>query len=1011
MKKRGRRILSVILTAVMVFALLPVFSKPMVVKADDAPAHVPHTEQDDRGCRLHGVSMPISTEYDLKQLLEYRFEGYLINDIEITDTLEIKFGKTISLCLNGYSITQTEDKDVFSIKGNLHLYDVDGNSGEITHSSGKDGRGIYIGATGTFTMNGGTIKGNNADNGGGVYNLGDFTLNGGYIEENNADIGGGVYNVGTFTMNGGTISGNNADTGGGVYNVETFTMEGGTIKENKATRGGGVYNNGTFTMTGGTIEVNVTKEYGGGVYNYGTFKMEGGTIKENKSSLGGGVVNYKKATFTMNEGTISGNNADTGGGVYNTEGTFTMIKGTITGNNANRWGGGVYNYGTFKMEGGTIKDNKASERGSGVYSNKLFVKEGGEIDGSIENLGRNICAITFNANNGSDKTIIQYVNPNEDINLASNKFSYGNYPFGCWNTKEDGTGDSYEDNATINIKGDLELYARWIEKSYDVTFKVNNGSWFDKTNDDRVVTILRYVGENKELKLNASDIPSINPVNGYKGSWDAEPDTVNALTENKTYTYTFEPIEYTIHYYPNGGVGTMLDQARKYDDKKTLTTNAFALEGYTFTGWNTAADGSGTSYTDENDGNLSSTDGETVTLFAQWQANNYTVKFDANGGVGTMDDQSRKYDDKTALTANVFTYEGKTFNGWNTAADGSGTPYKDEEVNNLSSTEGDMVTLYAQWTTNTYTVSWKNHDGTVLETDTDVAYGSTPSYDGETPVKEKEGNKEYTFSGWTPEIDTVKGAATYTATYSENEIIYTVTFDANGGKADTTTGTTNAEFKLSSLPTPTYEGYTFKGWFTEATGGSEISADTVYTQDTTIYAQWEKVEEPEEPQKPTEPEVPEITEPEPDPEIPEKDWLDDLKLSLGIAAELTGSQTVTYSGDFALSYDIMLYLVEHPDITLIYTVTYEGIEYTITIPGGKAIADPNIPWYGPLWLLANYGGDNVPEVLAGSGKYTVVTGDTLSGIAAKFNTTVEYLAQKNGIKDPNYIIVGQVIVY
>jgi uncharacterized repeat protein (TIGR02543 family) len=387
------------------------------------------------------------------------------------------------------------------------------------------------------------------------------------------------------------------------------------------------------------------------------------------------------------------------------------------------------------------------------------------------------------------------------------------------------------------------------------------------------------------------------------------------------------------------------------------------------------------------------------------------------------------------LTTNTFTFEGKTFNGWNTAADGSGTHFKDEEVNNLSSTEGDTVTLYAQWTTNTYTISWKDYDGTILETDTDVAYGSTPTYDGETPKRDDSGNIKYTFNGWTPAIDIVKGAATYTATYSENEIIYTVTFDANGGKADTTTGTTNAEFKLSKLPTPTYEGYTFKGWFTEATGGSEISADTVYTQDTTIYAQWEKVEEPEEPatpedpqepneptepeepQEPTEPEVPEITEPAPEPnpepevEIPEKDWLDDLRLKLQIANELGGPQTVEYSGDFALPYEIMQYLVEHTDITFIYTVTYEGVEYTITIPGGKAIADPNIGWYGPLWLLANYGGENVPDIIAGSGKYIVVAGDTLSGIAEKFNTTVEELAKKNGIKNPDYIIVGQVIVY
>ena len=941
MKKRGRRILSVILTAVMVFALLPVFSKPMMVKADDIPAHVAHDKQDTKDS-LHSGWEKISTWDDLKKLGEKGGSGYLVNSIEIPEPFCIPSSKNVNLCLNGYRITQTADDhtDTITVKGTLNLYDEKDNSGIITHASTKTGRGVKIENKGTFTMNGGTIEGNGT------------TFD-----------GGGIYNYGTFTMNGGTIAGNNATYGGGVYNAY----------------------NGTFTMEGGTIERNSTDYRGGGVCNYGT--------------------------FTMTEGTISGNNATNGGGVYNYNGVFfTMTEGTISGNEA-YYGGGVENKGTFTMEGGKIKDNTASRKGSGVYSSYSFIKEGGEIYGSIENLGRNICAITFKANNRSDKTIIQYVNPNENINLAPNKFSYGNYIFGCWNTMADGTGDSYKDNATINIKGDLVLYARWIEKSYEVTFNVNNGSWEDGTKDEKTITVFKYVGD-KELKLNASDIPTpANPDTGFKGSWDTKPDTENALTENKTYTYIFEPIEYTVKYDSNGGVGTMLDQARKYDDKKPLTTNAFTLEGYTFKEWNTVADGSGTSYADKNEGNLSSTDGDTVKLFAQWQANNYTVKYDPNGGDGRMEDQGRTYDDKAPLTTNTFTFEGKTFNGWNTADDGSGTHFKDEEVNNLSSTEGDTVTLYAQWTTNTYTVSWKDYDGTVLETDTDVAYGSTPSYDGETPIKEKEGNKEYTFSGWTPAVDTVKGAATYTATYSENEIIYTVTFDANGGKADTTTGTTNAEFKLSSLPTPTYEGYKFKGWFTEATGGSEISADKVYTQDTTIYAQWEKVEEPEDPQEPTEPEVPEITEPEPDPEIPVKDWLDDLRLALNIANELGGPQTVEYSGDFALPYEIMNYLVEHPDITFVYHVTYEGVDYTITIPGGKAIADSNIGWYGPLWLLANYGGDNVPEVLAGSGRYTVVEGDTLSGIAEKFNTTVEELAKKNGIKNPDYIIVGQVIVY
>ena len=685
MKKSVKRILSFILTAVMIFALLPVIGNPMVVKAEDTPAeHVAHDEKcsaEETDCEYHKGWKPIGDATTLMGIGEKDGYWYLTDNINITEILEIKSGITVHLCLNGFSITQTKNFDTIVVYGTLYLYDKKNNFGKITHAGTKMG-GVYIETNGSFTMNGGTITGNNIS------------------------YGGGVFNYGTFTMNGGKIEGNKASEGGGVYNA---------------------------------------------------------------------------GTFKMNEGTIEGNKAE--------------------------FGGGVYNAGTFTMTEGTIKDNTAYEKGGGVYCYNSFVKEGGEIDGSIESRAGTLCTVAFNANDGSDKTIIQYVIPNEDISLLRNNFSYGNYPFGCWNTKEDGTGDSYKDRATINIKGDLELYARWIEKSYEVTFNVNNGSWEDGTKDEKTITVFKYVGD-KELKLNASAIPSVNLVTGLKGSWDNVPDTINELTENKTYTYTFAPIE-------------------------------------------------------------------------------YTVEYDSNGGEGNMDDQSRIYDDKIALTENAFTFEGKSFNGWNTAADGSGTPYANEEVNNISSKDGDIVTLYAQWTIDTFTITWKDYDGTVLETDTDVAYGATPEYNGETPKRDDSANIKYTFAGWTPEIDTVKGATTYTATYSEEEII-------------------------------------------EQT-------------------------EPTTPEEPAEPGTEDLTDPESDPEIPDEDWLDDLRLQLRIADELGGPRTVTYSGDFALSYDIMLYLVEHPDITFIYTVTYDDVEYTITIPAGKAIADPETPWYGPLWLLANYG--------------------------------------------------------
>ena len=77
---------------------------------------------------------------------------------------------------------------------------------------------------------------------------------------------------------------------------------------------------------------------------------------------------------------------------------------------------------------------------------------------------------------------------------------------------------------------------------------------------------------------------------------------------------------------------------------------------------------------------------------------------------------------------------------------------------------------------NYYTVTWKNDNGTVLETDAELLYGATPSYDGDDPTKEQSGNTVYTFTGWTPTIEPVTGNQVYTAVYSEQTVKnYTLT--------------------------------------------------------------------------------------------------------------------------------------------------------------------------------------------------------------------------------------------
>ena len=162
-----------------------------------------------------------------------------------------------------------------------------------------------------------------------------------------------------------------------------------------------------------------------------------------------------------------------------------------------------------------------------------------------------------------------------------------------------------------------------------------------------------------------------------------------------------EPETYTIHFDANGGTGVMPDQVIELGDTPNITSNSFTNGDSTFGGWNTAADGTGTSYTN----NYAITSdlanaGETLTLYAQWiPTDHYYVHFDANGGTGTMDNQSFVVGAPAEpLTSNEFTRTGYEFRGWNTAADGTGTHYDDEEaVSGLSNVVDDVVTLYAEW--------------------------------------------------------------------------------------------------------------------------------------------------------------------------------------------------------------------------------------------------------------------------------------------------------------------------
>ncbi len=92
----------------------------------------------------------------------------------------------------------------------------------------------------------------------------------------------------------------------------------------------------------------------------------------------------------------------------------------------------------------------------------------------------------------------------------------------------------------------------------------------------------------------------------------------------------------------------------------------------------------------------------------------------------------------------------------------------------------------------TYTITWENWDGTILETDV-VEEGQTPKYDGNTPTKSEDETYTYAFKGWSPEIKAAESDQTYVATFTNEKIKYVISFDLNGGSSSSYEGSKTVE--------------------------------------------------------------------------------------------------------------------------------------------------------------------------------------------------------------------------
>ncbi len=152
-----------------------------------------------------------------------------------------------------------------------------------------------------------------------------------------------------------------------------------------------------------------------------------------------------------------------------------------------------------------------------------------------------------------------------------------------------------------------------------------------------------------------------------------------------------------IIYSSNNGSNLTYEQYVLGENNTKLIDNTFEKEDYVFAGWNTKADGTGTSYKNKDIIDMSSID-DSMTLYAQWSSGTYNVMFDSNGGTGEMASQTFASGESQNLFNNTYTKTGSNFLKWNTRSDGLGTSYSDgETVRNLSSINGETVTLYALW--------------------------------------------------------------------------------------------------------------------------------------------------------------------------------------------------------------------------------------------------------------------------------------------------------------------------
>ena len=266
----------------------------------------------------------------------------------------------------------------------------------------------------------------------------------------------------------------------------------------------------------------------------------------------------------------------------------------------------------------------------------------------------------------------------------------------------------------------------------------------------------------------------------------------NTVNGSVTYYAHWTPVTYTVAYDGNGATGgSTASSTHTYDTAQALTANGYTREydvtynynydgapadgsdkaTYTFNGWK--RDGDEKTYSNsESVKNLTATQGDTVTMYAQWTASSVTLP--------------------------TATRVGYTFGGWYT--DSACTENKAGDANDAY-TPTKNTTLYAKWNINSYTVIFANYDGKAVKTE-EVKYGEKATAPAENPTKPYDETYHYVFSGWSGFTDetVVTEDVTYTAEYTSVAHTYSseVTTPSTCVKHGTTTYTCECGYSYTA---------------------------------------------------------------------------------------------------------------------------------------------------------------------------------------------------------------------